>query len=390
MSEEEGHLTRRYATPALVAAGRLLAEWMKAAGLTVTVDPAGNVRGRTAADGAPLVLGSHYDTVCDAGRYDGPLGVLLAIEVAERSTGPLEVIAFADEEGVRFSVAYLGSSAYRGRFSREWLSLVDRDGITLAEALADAGGDGEAVARLESEEIAGYLEAHIEQGPVLEDESLPVGVVSAICGQTRARAVLGGAAGHAGTVPADLRTDALSGAAELVLTVERVMRETDGLVATVGELVVEPGAANVIPGRVALSVDVRHATDSVREKALSGIETSARELAAGRGLELEWSVVQSTPAVAMDTELSACLADAIAAQGMEVRRLVSGAGHDAVVVGQDAPAAMLFVRCRGGISHSPLESVEAGDVVVALRVLEDAVRRWGASRAPGGGGSPRS
>lgn len=397
ISEDEGRLTRRFATPALAEAGRLIAGWMTEAGLVVTVDPVGNVRGRNGSAGAPLVLGSHYDTVRDAGRYDGPLGVLCAIEVAGAagdSGGPLEVVAFSDEEGARFAVAYLGSSAYRGRFDRAWLELEDAGGITMAAALSAAGADVGSLRDLRLQqavasgpagaaapEIAAYVEVHIEQGPVLETEGLPVGVVSSICGQTRLRVAITGRAAHAGTVPAGLRADALTGAAELVLAVEHELRESEGLVATVGELVVEPGASNVVPGRVALSIDVRHADDAARESAVARLEARARALVDERQLGLDWSVVQSTSATVMDAELTACLCEAVAARGLPVRRLVSGAGHDGVVLAEDAPVAMLFVRCRGGVSHSPLESVEAADVAVALLVVDDAVKRLAAPRA---------
>ena len=377
ISEEDGRLTRRFATPALVEAGRVIAGWMEAAGLEVAIDAVGNVRGRNGVAGAPLVIGSHYDTVRDAGRYDGPLGVLCAIEVAAalgETAGPLEVVAFSDEEGTRYAVAYLGSSAYRGRFEPAWLALEDADGVTMAAALEAVGGDGEAATRQVGEPIAGYLEVHIEQGPVLEDEELPVGVVGAIVGQTRIRVELTGRAGHAGTVPAALRADALAGAAELVLAVEEAMKATSGLVATVGELVVEPGAANVIPGEAVLSLDVRHAEDPIRDGAVIELHEAATQLAAWRGLALDWQVLQSTASMRMSATLVESLSSAIVPEGFAVRSLVSGAGHDAVIVGRDAPAAMLFVRCLGGVSHSPLESVEEADVAVALSVLERALR----------------
>lgn len=409
VSEEEGRLTRRFATPALVEAGRLVSGWMEEAGLTVTVDAVGNVRGRNRVAGEPLVLGSHLDTVRDAGRYDGPLGVLAAVEIADavgNDAGPIEVVGFADEEGARFAVAYLGSSAHRGRFEPEWLALEDADGISLESALAAVGGDPGLLADNQAvgaardavgdegacnsllqaafpggaEPIAGYLEVHIEQGPVLEAEGIPVGVVSAIVGQTRARIDLVGRAGHAGTVPSALRADALAAAAELVLAIEATMTTTPGLVATVGELTVEPGASNVIPGAVVLSLDVRHADDEARELAVARIRDSADELAVRRGLRLEWNVVQSSPSTSMDETLVTLLGAAVEEAGVPVRSLVSGAGHDAVVMGRDAPAAMLFVRCRGGVSHSPRESVEEADVAVALEVLERVVRRVGTAQ----------
>ena len=251
ISEEDGLLTRRFATAALGEAADAIAGWMGEAGLVVRRDAVGNVIGRAGAGDAPLVLGSHFDTVRDAGRYDGVLGVLTAIEIADAlgtAAGALEVVAFADEEGARYGVAYLGSTAYRGRFDRAWLELEDADGITMAAAIEGAGGDVAALrdptlqqvvtselTDVAAPAISGYLEVHIEQGPVLENGGLPVGVVTAIAGQTREQVILSGRAGHAGTVPLALRADALAGAAEFVLAVEDAMRRSDGLVATVGE-----------------------------------------------------------------------------------------------------------------------------------------------------------
>jgi allantoate deiminase len=380
VSEETDRLVRRFATPALGEAAELIAGWMGEAGLSVRRDPVGNVIGRAGTDGPPLVLGSHFDTVRDAGRYDGVLGVLCAIEIADAigsSSGPLEVVAFADEEGTRYGVAYLGSSAYRGRFDPAWLALADEDDVTMATAIESAGGDVGALRDpAASKPIAGYLEVHIEQGPVLETEGLPVGVVTTIVGQARGRVTFSGRAGHAGTVPPELRADALAGAAELVLAAESSMHTTDGLVATVGQLTVSPGAGNVIPGRVELSLDVRHADDGVREAAVRELFTAADAIAARRGLRVEVVTLQTTAAVPMDAGLASSLASAIESQGTSVRTLVSGAGHDAAVVGRDAPAAMLFVRCAGGVSHSPDESVAVADVAVTLDVLDRAARTW--------------
>ncbi len=389
VSEEDGCLTRRFATPALGEASTLLEGWLREAGLRVERDPVGNVLGRNGVAGVPLVLGSHVDTVRDAGRYDGVLGVLCAIEVAEAlgdAAGPLQVAAFADEEGARYGVSYLGSSAFRGRFDPRWLELEDADGVAMGAAIADARGSVDDLRdpRLQEPDlglppgaavapIRGYLEVHIEQGPVLERAGLPVGVVTAIAGQTRGAVAFVGRQGHAGTVPPGERADALAGAAELVLAVEAAADARPGLVATVGELVVAPGAANVIPGRAEASLDVRHADDAERLAAVAGLEVAAREIAERRGLGLEWDVLQSTGAVAMDAALGASLERAVAAQDLAVLRLVSGAGHDAAIVGREAPAAMLSVRCAGGVSHSPAEAVALDDVRVALAVLEQAV-----------------
>ena len=385
ISEEPGRLTRRFATEALARAGDEVAGWMREAGMSVRRDNAGNVIGRYdagAAGARTLVLGSHLDSVRDAGRYDGPLGVLAGIAIVERLAArgeppafAVEVAGFADEEGVRFGTAYLGSRVVAGRFDPDYLRLTDEDGVTMAEAIAAAGGDPGALAgdAWSGAGLLGYCELHIEQGPVLEAEGLPVGVVSAIAGQSRIRATLSGEAGHAGTVPMELRRDALAGAAELVLAAEAAARAEHGLVATVGELAVAPGAANVVPGSVTLSLDVRHADDAARERACALLRARAEAIAAERRLGIEWRVLQETAAVATSPELTALLERAIAEQGLAVRRLTSGAGHDAAVMAGLAPVAMLFVRCSGGISHNPAESVAEDDVAVALDVLGRAV-----------------
>lgn len=376
ISEEADRLTRRFATPALRRAGELVAGWMEDAGMTVRRDPIGNVIGRVG-DGVPLVLGSHIDTVPDAGRFDGPLGVLAALAVVERlgtEAPPLEVVAFADEEGTRFGTAYLGSAAYVGAFEREWLDLRDADGITMADAIRDAGGDPEAAVGAQAPRLAGYVEVHIEQGPVLEREGLPVGVVTAIAGQTRASLSLTGEAGHAGTLPMAGRRDALVAASEVVIAVERIGRSQEGLVATVGVLSVSFGAPNVVPAEARLSLDVRHSDDEVRAEAVATIRAEFERIAAARGLDRLWTPLQDTDAVEMTPELRERLEWAIEATGHPVRRLVSGAGHDAVVLGRICPVGMLFVRCEGGVSHDPSESVAEEDVGVALDVLEQVVR----------------
>jgi allantoate deiminase len=384
ISEEPDRLTRRFGTPALARAGEVVAGWMRGAGLTVCSDDVGNVIGRVdgASDGPPLVLGSHLDTVPDAGRFDGPLGVLAAIAVAERLSArreqppvPLEVVAFAEEEGVRFGIPFLGSAAYAGVFDPSWLPFTDPDGITVGEAIRAIGGDPGAVGRASQATLAGYLEVHIEQGPVLEREGRPVGVVSAIASQTRAVLTVRGEAGHAGTVPMAGRRDALAAAAEIVLAVERTGREHDGLVATVGALNVSPGASNVVPREVRLSLDVRHGADAVRADALAELRARADAICATRGVELAWTTLAERGAVEMSPELSERLSEAVAAEGHVVRELVSGAGHDAVVLSRVCPVAMLFVRCAGGVSHDPRESVSESDVAIALDVFERAVRR---------------
>jgi allantoate deiminase len=384
-TEEPGRLTRRFATPALREAGDLVLGWMHAAGMTAHRDAIGNVVGRLEPPGSTsgadtLLLGSHLDTVRDAGRYDGMLGVLVALAVVE-AVGPglpfaVEVLGFADEEGVRYGTAYLGSSVLAGTFDPAALERRDADGIAMADAIAAAGGavDGVAAARRDPVGLLGYLEVHIEQGPVLEAEDVPVGIVTGIAGQTRAEVVFTGEAGHAGTVPMALRRDALGAAARFVTAVEAHAAAGDGLVATVGELAVAPGASNVIPGRVTLSLDVRHLDDGVREAAAAGLRDAAEAIAAARGIGLAWTDVQATAAVACSDRLAGAFAAAIADAGVREVRLPSGAGHDAAVMARLCDVAMLFVRCAGGVSHNPAESVTAADVAVAIDVATRTVR----------------
>ena len=390
-TDEPGRITRLFASPALSAATELLAGWMYEAGGAVGRDAIGNLIGRWQPDPAAaprrstLLLGSHLDTVRDGGRYDGALGLLVALAAIERlrATGRplpcgLELVAFADEEGVRYGTAYLGSSALAGTFDQSWLSRVDADGIAMRDAISAAGGDPAGIprARRDFEALIGYLEVHIEQGPVLEQERLPVGVVSGIAGQTRSRVEFKGAAGHAGTVPMQLRRDALAAAAEWIGAVESAARTATapGLVATVGELTVVPGASNVIPGRVSLSLDVRHPTDSVRLAACRQLAERARAIGRGRGVEATYEELQATGAVSCDERLTGLLAAAVSRAGHRVRELPSGAGHDAAALSRRTPVAMLFVRCRGGVSHDPGEAVEVTDVAAAIDIVVDFIQ----------------
>ncbi|MEA2381164.1 MAG: allantoate deiminase [Solirubrobacteraceae bacterium] len=385
-TEEPGRLTRRFATPALARAGDLVLEWMRAAGMAVRRDAIGNVIGRREPSRGPavgtLLLGSHLDTVRDAGRYDGMLGVLVALACVERlrdAPFAVEVLGFADEEGVRYGTAYLGSSVVAGAFDPAALERRDADGVPMADAIAAFGGDPAALAaaRRDASDLLGYVEVHIEQGPVLEAEDVPVGVVTGIAGQTRAEVAFDGVAGHAATVPMELRRDALVAAAELVGAVEA--RAVDGLVATVGELTVRPGASNVIPARATLSLDVRHLDDAARAAAVADLRERAAAIARRRGLDVTWTDVQTTNAVACAPVLTAELEAAVGEAGVRVVRLPSGAGHDAAVMARLTDVAMLFVRCAGGVSHNPAEAVAAGDVAVAIdvtgRLLDRLARR---------------
>jgi allantoate deiminase len=399
ISDEPGRLTRTFHSPAMQRANALVGSWMREAGLDVREDAAFNLIGRCPSDrrhARTLLLGSHLDTVRDAGKYDGPLGVLVALaalqhaqhvlrERAPRDAGGalalpfhVEIAGFSDEEGVRYQTTYLGSRAMAGTLSRGDLARVEEKGIERA--------------RRRRGEFIGYVEAHIEQGPVLEQHDLPVAVVSAIAGQSRIRVELRGRAGHAGTTPMEMRQDALCGAAEIVLAAERC-----GVMATVGQMSVEPGASNVIPGHVVLSLDVRHASDRRREAAVRRLRTATRAIARGRGLRVSWTMIQETAAVRCDPDLTRLLARAVArhsslasqragarldsvsaqaagvsqAPARDVLRLPSGAGHDAAALAAICSVAMLFVRCRGGVSHHPDESVKRTDVATAIGVLAD-------------------
>ncbi|MGH2532595.1 MAG: allantoate amidohydrolase [Thermomicrobiales bacterium] len=393
-TDEPGRLTRAYGTVALRQSQERVAHWMAEAGMVARRDAVGNLIGRyeAARPGATtLVLGSHLDTVRDAGRYDGALGLLIAVEAVGglhrsgvRLPFAVDVVAFADEEGLRFQTTYLGSRALAGGLEDASLAAIDAEGITVAEAIRAFGGDPARLetARRDPNGLLGYVEVHIEQGPVLEALGLPVGAVTAIAGQTRVAADFAGVAGHAGTVPMDLRHDALCAAAEFVLAVEATARQRFGLVATVGQLVVEPGASNVVPGHVALTVDVRHAEDAERDMACAALKERVAEIAERRGVKMTWRVAQSSPAVACDAILADALADAIATAGYPIHHLPSGAGHDAVALSTITPVAMLFVRCKGGISHHPSESVEVEDVAAALEVLERLLLMRAQDRSP--------
>ncbi len=357
-TEEPGRITRPLATPSLAAAMGRVREWMEAAGLETRSDALGNLAGRRGE--ADLIMGSHLDSVADAGRYDGILGVLVGLAVAEETDIPLELVAFADEEGLRFQSTFLGSRAYLGRLAPEELNLRDPDGITLAQAIGAS-----AVEPLFAGARA-YFEVHIEQGPVLEAEDLPLGVVTAIAGQTRFNLIFEGHAGHAGTTPMDLRRDALGAAAEFVLAAERAALDEPGLVATVGEIGIPHGACNVIPGHVHATLDIRHQDDAVRERAIAALRAATDAICTRRGITSSWSLIAEHGATPCTPELVSRLSAAVAETGVAVRELPSGAGHDAVTMASVTDLAMLFVRCAGGISHHPDESVTEADVALAI------------------------
>lgn len=375
-TEEPGRITRRFATPALAEARDLVAGWMREAGLEPRVDAVGNLFGRREGSGRTLLLGSHLDSVRDAGRYDGPLGIIVALAAAQRMKGrplpfALEVAAFADEEGARYQTAYLGSAVVAGRFEGTWLDRPDADGISMGDALTAAGGDPDAAAgALPRSDLMGYAEVHIEQGPMLEDAGLPVAVVTAIAGQTRSRLTFRGEAAHAGTTPMAGRRDALAAAAQWIGAVEATGRAMPGLRATVGYIEALPGSPNVVPSIVTVTLDVRHAVDTRRWEAVGALRARAEEIAAARGVRCDYDELQATDAVPCDAALTDQLGAAAAqVTGSTVLALPSGAGHDAVMLSAVTPVAMLFVRCPGGTSHHPDETVREADVGVALDVL---------------------
>jgi allantoate deiminase len=377
MTEEPGRITRRFLTPPVRAVHDYLRARMQELGMQVHVDAAGNLRGlwqSQNASGKRLVMGSHIDTVPDAGAYDGVLGVVVALEwvrIAKELKFPIniEVIAFSEEEGVRFGVPFIGSRAVAGRFDEDILEAKDSDGVTLEAAIRAFGLDPGLIGKAELDKDAvGFVEVHIEQGPVLESESLSVAVVTAIVGQTRLTFEFIGNANHAGTTPMRLRHDALAAAAEWIAKVETLALATDGLVATVGKVVVEPNAGNVVPGAVKVSLDVRHAIDSTRKEAIEKLIESADAIAARRSLTVKRTRQMDQPAVPMDERLTSFLADAIEAIGLPVKMMSSGAGHDAMVMAARVPTAMLFLRSPGGISHHPAEAVLEGDVEASLGV----------------------
>lgn len=376
VSEEPDLLARPFGSDAMRRANDLVSGWMREAGMSVRRDGIGNLIGRyEGRDEGTLVLASHLDTVRDAGKYDGPLGVLVALacverlyERGERLPFAVEVVGFADEEGLRFGTTYLGSSVFAGAFDEERLTLKDADGVTMADAVRSFGGDPDALvaAGRGGSDLLGYCEVHIEQGPVLERLGLPVGVVTGIQGQSRIGVGFVGEAGHAGTVPMEGRRDALCAAAEFVLAVEETARREPGMVATVGHIAAHPGAGNVIPGGADLSLDLRHHDDAARERAVATLQERAEKMAANRGEDARWQVKQESSAVPTDPDLTALLARAVEDLGIPAHRLPSGAGHDAAEVAKVAPIAMMFVRCEKGISHNPAESVEGEDVAVAI------------------------
>ena len=380
LSEDPNASTRTFLSKPMRDVHTVLAAWMAKLGMSVRVDAAGNLRGvypalnsANAAVAAPRIyIGSHLDTVPDGGAFDGVLGTVLAIALVELLEGKrfpfaIEVVGFSEEEGVRFGVPFLGSRALAGTFDSALLDRKDEHGRSVRDAIKHFGLDpariGDAAAPAGA---IGYLEFHIEQGPVLENLNLPLGIVEVISGQTRGELTFRGVAGHAGTTPMPMRKDALQGAAAWISEVEREALATDGLVATVGRISVEPGAGNVVPGRAVALVDVRHPEDVVRTQSVARLLNAAKSIASQRGLDVTWEPRLEQASVPMDRSMIATLDRALERSGSPVHRMASGAGHDAMVLAAKMPAAMLFIRCEGGVSHHPAENVREDDVAAAL------------------------
>ena len=396
ISADPDHLTRLYLSEEHRRAAELIGEWMRTAGLRVRMDAAGTMHGLRPADVAGqgaakrLLVGSHIDTVVDAGRYDGNLGVVAGIlaveELGRRGVAlpfGLEILAFGDEEGVRFPKTLLSSSVVSGALRDPMLDLTDADGVTIRAALAAFGGDPDALTdeAYRQDETLAYIELHIEQGPVLERAGRPLGVVTAIAGQSRFRVTVKGEAGHAGTVPMAIRRDALAAAAEMALAVERAGQGPESLVATVGEFRVLPGASNVIPGEVRFSIDLRAAEDAVRAVAAEAIRGGLATIAAQRGVAVDLETVHEKPVAACDPDLVATLASVIGAvTGGPAPLLMSGAGHDGQAMAHLCPIGMIFVRCRGGVSHNPAEYAAPTDIGLGIEALVEAIVRIAESK----------
>jgi allantoate deiminase len=374
-SEDAGSIRRTFLSPPMGDCHREIADWLVPLAATSMVDAVGNMRMfyPAAEPTAPrLLIGSHLDTVPNAGAYDGVLGVVLGVAMLNALNGrklpfAIEVVGFSEEEGVRFRTPFIGSRALAGTLDEEVLSRQDAQGISIRKAIADFGLHPAEIAQAAiHEDVLGYVEFHIEQGPVLESVRRPLGVVEAIVGQSRLDLTFTGHANHAGTTPMNLRYDSLAAAAEWISAVERGAQNTGGLVATVGAIQAKPGAINVIAQETQLSLDVRHQSDNVRNTAVDDYTRQAKVIAKRRGLSVRWNVLMDQRAVPMDPFLVSEVDKAITRSGCEPYRMVSGAGHDAMILAERVPSAMIFLRTPGGISHDPAESVEVGDVAKAI------------------------
>ena len=374
-SEDARGTRRTFLSPPMHDCHREVSCWMKTLGMNVSVDAAGNLRGfyPASSPAAPRILiGSHLDTVPNAGAFDGILGVVLAIGLVKSLDGSqlpfaIEVIGFSEEEGVRFGIPFIGSRALVGRVDEELLGRKDERGISVRKAIQDFGLNPNEIPRAAlRDDVLGYIEFHIEQGPVLENLGWPLGIVEAIVGQNRLEFTFYGQSNHAGTTPMNLRHDALAAAAEWIVAVESLARRAPGIVATVGFVEAKPGAMNVIAGEVRTTLDIRHASDGARTEALDELIRLAESIAARRGVSAKWRTLLAQHAVAMDPFLTEQIDHAVQTAGCEPHRMASGAGHDAMILAERVPAAMIFLRTPGGLSHDPAESVHLDDVAKAL------------------------
>src|SRR5580704_537253 len=374
-SEDAGGTRRTFLSPPMHDCHREITKWLIASGADVSVDAAGNLRGFYPAaqvSAARLLIGSHLDTVPNAGAFDGILGIVIAVALLEslearRLPFAVEVVGCSEEEGVRFGTPFIGSRALVGRLDEELLNRQDSNGVSVRTAIKNFGLNPDEIPRAAlADDTLAYLEFHIEQGPVLESLGRPLGVVEAIAAQTRMEFLFLGRANHAGTTPMHLRHDAIAAAAEWIVAVERTANNLPGLVATVGRIEAKPGATNVIAAEARVTLDVRHKSDDTRDRAAENLVRLAKEIAERRGLSLRRQVLLSQRAAAMDPFLVHQIEEAIRSTGCQPHRMTSGAGHDAMVLAEKVPAAMIFLRSPGGISHDPAESVEAEDVGKAL------------------------
>jgi allantoate deiminase len=387
ISEDATGITRTFGTKAFIEGSKKVQSWMKEAGLETRVDNIGNVRGRLLSNepqAKTFVIASHIDTVINAGKFDGPLGVLMGLDLIEQLVQTntslpfnIELIAFSDEEGVRYHTTYLGSEVVAGSFDETLLQKKDAVGVSLQEAIQLMDGDTKKLQQdaIANEDWLGYFEIHIEQGPVLYERDIPVAVVTGIAGQNRVEITFKGMAGHAGTVPMDMRKDALCCAAEFIVEAETfALAHKDKIVATVGKLNIPNSASNVIPGEVICTLDLRSADEKQLSWAYQTIENVCKEVCAKRSITVDWNLIQTSKPVACDEELNEAIIASITASGYEAVKLVSGAGHDAVAISEVAPVSMMFVRCFKGISHNPLEEVELKDIAAAIKVSDNFIQ----------------
>ncbi|MCW3112971.1 MAG: allantoate amidohydrolase [Segetibacter sp.] len=387
ISEDPKGITRTFGTAAFVEGRDKVADWIKEAGLETRIDSIGNVRGKLSCsqpNAKTFVIASHIDTVVNAGKWDGPLGVIMGLDLVEQLIQTeaelpfnIELIAFSDEEGVRFHTTYLGSKVVTGSFDKHLLGKKDASGIMLKEAIATMGCNISDLQKdaIEADTWLGYFEIHIEQGPVLYERNIPAAVVTSIAGQRRIEITFEGMAGHAGTVPMDRRNDALCCAAGFVLQTEKYAIENkERIVATVGKLNIVNAASNVIPGEVVCSLDVRSADETDLNQACGHLQNLCNKISEARNIKTRWKLIQQTAPVSCDKDLVNLLSHSIAQENLETISLVSGAGHDAVPVSVIAPVAMLFVRCFKGISHNPLEDVELKDIEATVKISDNFIQ----------------